>query len=516
MIRERLGKELLYFDGGMGTLLQAKGLQPGELPETWNVTHADEIKNIHKQYISAGSDIVLANTFGANALKFHCDDFPLEEIIRLAIRHVKDAAEEAGGGRRIYTALDVGPTGKLLKPMGDLDFETAYETFKEVMILGEKAGADLIHIETMSDTYELKAAVLAAKENTSLPVFATTIFDERGKLLTGADVPSVVAMLEGLRIDALGINCGMGPEQMLPILEQIMKYSSVPVIVKPNAGLPKQKDGETYYDVSPEEFAKQEHGPIFEDIIKNGKLKVGIIGNNPTFCFHTVKDGKDELVGFEVEGMYEMAKRLSDYLGREVTVDFYESDFTGCMSALQANQVYFVTRLSPTDERKKTWLFTDVYHKSDECYVAKKDNENSDMFTGTLKGVKVAGQMGSIDITMTKYLYPDAEIQELDNTPNMLLAVKNGKADLACMNAVSAAMSVAANDDLVVVDKLTWEPTDEFDKGCGLCMAYGNEDFANWCNGFFSDIKAEGLWDQMQSDAAAELHLKALEDFIAQ
>ena len=207
MIRERLGKELLYFDGGMGTLLQAKGLQPGELPETWNVTHADEIKNIHKQYISAGSDIVLANTFGANALKFHCDDFPLEEIIRLAIRHVKDAAEEASGGRRIYTALDVGPTGKLLKPMGDLDFETAYETFKEVMILGEKAGADLIHIETMSDTYELKAAVLAAKENTSLPVFATTIFDERGKLLTGADVPSVVAMLEGLRIDALGINC---------------------------------------------------------------------------------------------------------------------------------------------------------------------------------------------------------------------------------------------------------------------------------------------------------------------
>ena len=144
MIRERLGKELLYFDGGMGTLLQAKGLQPGELPETWNVTHADEIKNIHKQYISAGSDIVLANTFGANALKFHCDDFPLEEIIRLAIRHVKDAAEEASGGRRIYTALDVGPTGKLLKPMGDLDFETAYETFKEVMILGEKAGADLI------------------------------------------------------------------------------------------------------------------------------------------------------------------------------------------------------------------------------------------------------------------------------------------------------------------------------------------------------------------------------------
>ena len=139
--------------------------------------------------------------------------------------------------------------------MGDLDFETAYEAFREVMVWGEEAGADLIHIETMSDTYELKAAVLAAKENTSLPVFATAIFDERRKLLTGADVPSVIALLEGLRVDALGINCGMGPEQMLPVVEEYIKYSSLPVIVKPNAGLPKQRDGHTYYDVSPEEFA---------------------------------------------------------------------------------------------------------------------------------------------------------------------------------------------------------------------------------------------------------------------
>ena len=131
----------------------------------------------------------------------------------------------------------------------------AYEAFKETMIYGEEAGADLIHIETMSDSYEVKAAVLAAKENTSLPVFATMIFDEKGKLLTGGDVPAVIAMLEGLRVDALGINCGMGPEQMLPILEDILKYASVPIIVKPNAGLPKQRDGEVYYDVEPEQFA---------------------------------------------------------------------------------------------------------------------------------------------------------------------------------------------------------------------------------------------------------------------
>lgn len=270
MLRERLGKELLYFDGGMGTLLQERGLQPGELPETWNLLHAGEIREIHRKYIEAGSDIVLTNTFGANALKFHDDAYSLEEIVNAAVGHVKAAAEQAGNGRRIYTALDIGPTGKLLKPMGDLDFETAYEAYKEVMIYGEKAGADLIHIETMSDTYELKAAVLAAKENTSLPVFATTIFDERGKLLTGADVPSVVALLEGLRVDAFGINCGMGPEQMIPILEQITKYSSLPVIVKPNAGLPKQKNGQTYYDVSPEEFAE-----VMKKIVEMGAVVIG-------------------------------------------------------------------------------------------------------------------------------------------------------------------------------------------------------------------------------------------------
>ena len=270
MLRERLGKELLYFDGGMGTLLQERGLQPGELPETWNLLHAEEIREIHRKYIEAGSDIVLTNTFGANALKFHDDAYSLEEIVNAAVGHVKAAAEQAGNGRRIYTALDIGPTGKLLKPMGDLDFETAYEAYKEVMIYGEKAGADLIHIETMSDTYELKAAVLAAKENTSLPVFATTIFDERGKLLTGADVPSVVALLEGLRVDAFGINCGMGPEQMISILEQITKYSSLPVIVKPNAGLPKQKNGQTYYDVSPEEFAE-----VMKKIVEMGAVVIG-------------------------------------------------------------------------------------------------------------------------------------------------------------------------------------------------------------------------------------------------
>ena len=281
MIRDRLGKELLLFDGGMGTLLQERGLAPGELPETWNISRPEVIREIHKNYIKAGSDIVLTNTFGANALKFHAEGCSLEQTVKTAVRLVKEAAKKAGaapaetsgtgnGKRTVYAALDIGPTGKLLKPMGDLDFEEAYEAFKEVMIWGEEAGADLIHIETMSDTYELKAAVLAAKENTSLPVFATAIFDERRKLLTGADVPSVIALLEGLHVDALGINCGMGPEQMMPVLEEYVKYSSLPIIVKPNAGLPKQRGGQTYYDVSPDEFAG-----YMEKIVSMGACVIG-------------------------------------------------------------------------------------------------------------------------------------------------------------------------------------------------------------------------------------------------
>ena len=248
MIRDRLGKELLFFDGGMGTLLQERGLAPGELPETWNIARPQVIREIHRSYIEAGSDIVLTNTFGANALKFHAEGCSLEQTVKTAVKLVKEAAEEAdtalaetsatGNDKRtVYTALDIGPTGKLLKPMGDLDFEEAYEAFKEVMVWGEEAGADLIHIETMSDTYELKAAVLAAKENTSLPVFATAIFDERRKLLTGADVPSVIALLEGLHVDALGINW---------------------------------RGGQTYYDVSPDEFAG-----YMEKIVSMGACVIG-------------------------------------------------------------------------------------------------------------------------------------------------------------------------------------------------------------------------------------------------
>ena len=286
-IRERLGKELLFLDGGMGTLLQAEGLAPGELPETWNIEHPEKVEAIHRRYYEAGSDVVLANTFGANVCKFHDDRYTVEEVIRAGIANAKRAGEQIG--KETYVALDMGPTGKLLKPMGDLDFDDAYEAFAEAVRYGEKYGADLIHIETMSDTYEVKAAILAAQENSSLPVFVTMIFDERGKLLTGGDVPSVVAMLEGLRVDALGLNCGLGPKQMLPILNDLRRYTSLPIIVKPNAGLPKQKNGETYYDVEPDEFAR-----IMQEVVKGGACVIGgCCGTTPEHIKKLVEECKD-------------------------------------------------------------------------------------------------------------------------------------------------------------------------------------------------------------------------------
>ena len=271
MILEQLGKKILFLDGGMGTLLQEKGLLPGELPETWNIKRKEIVADIHRQYFEAGSDIVLTNTFGANAIKFHDDCYDLREIVEQAILNVHEGAKKCNKDRKDYcVALDIGPTGKLLEPMGDLSFDDAYNTYAEIVRYGKNAGVDLIHIETMSDTYELKAAVLAAKENADLPIFATMIFNENGKLLTGGDVPSVIAMLEGLRVDAVGLNCGMGPKQMLPILKEIREYTSLPIIVKANAGLPKQKNGETYYDISPEEFAN-----AMEEIVEEGGCIIG-------------------------------------------------------------------------------------------------------------------------------------------------------------------------------------------------------------------------------------------------
>lgn len=280
-IREKLKTGYIYFDGGMGTLLQSEGLRPGELPETWNKLRPDKMTELHCRYLRAGSNIINANTFGANPLKFGDE---CAEIVRHGVANARRAVEMCSDmGRDHYVALDIGPLGKILKPFGTLPFEEAVELFAAVVKAGAE-GSDLVLIETMNDAYETKAAVLAAKENCDLPVFVTTVYDERGKLMTGADPAAMAAMLEGLGVDAFGMNCSMGPRQMLSIVPELVKHAGIPVIVNPNAGLPKSVNGETVYDVDAEEFSD-----VMVEIAAAGATVLGgCCGTTPEYIEKTV------------------------------------------------------------------------------------------------------------------------------------------------------------------------------------------------------------------------------------
>ncbi|MBP5242649.1 MAG: homocysteine S-methyltransferase family protein, partial [Clostridia bacterium] len=281
-ISEKIKTERVYFDGGMGTLLQEAGLGLGELPERWNVSHGDVILGIHENYLRAGADIIKSNTFGANPLKY--DENELKAVITAAMELARRAVKNVGKG---YVALDVGPCGKLLKPYGDLEFERAVDVFKRVIELG-KDYADCVLIETMNDSYETKAAVLAAKENCDLPVFVTNVYGEDGKLMTGADPKAMIALLEGLGVDALGLNCSLGAKQMLPIIPTFVKYASVPMIVNPNAGLPKEENGKTVYDVAPEEFSD-----LMKEIAQMGaNILGGCCGTTPEYIGKEVEKTK--------------------------------------------------------------------------------------------------------------------------------------------------------------------------------------------------------------------------------
>lgn len=253
-ITEYIKQNILYLDGGMGTLLQSEGLMPGELPERWNLTRPATIRKIHKEYYDAGSNVVNTNTFGANPLKLSSCE--LRQIVASAISIAREAADESVGEQPKWVALDIGPTGKMLKPYGDLDFEDAVSAFAEVIKLGVEYGADLVFIETMNDSYETKAALLAAKENSDLPVFVSNAYGEDGKLMTGADPLAMIAMLEGMGADAIGVNCSLGPKMLIPVVKKYLEFSSLPVIVKPNAGLPRAEGEKTVYDVAPDDFAE--------------------------------------------------------------------------------------------------------------------------------------------------------------------------------------------------------------------------------------------------------------------
>ena len=276
-IRDFIKNNIVYLDGGMGTLLQKSGLQPGELPERWNLSHPEVIKEIHKSYYDSGSNIVNTNTFGANSLKFDTDE--LSEIIYHAVKNADEARKASSGKQEKFITLDVGPTGKLLKPLGDLDFEDAVKAFAEVISLGVKYGVDLITIETMNDSYETKAAVLAAKENSDLPIIVTNAYGENGRLMTGADPAVMAAMLEGMGVDAIGANCSLGPKQLMGVMDELLKYCSVPVAFKPNAGLPKSDGKVTYYDVDAEEFAQD-----IKLAVANGvRIVGGCCGTTPEY-----------------------------------------------------------------------------------------------------------------------------------------------------------------------------------------------------------------------------------------
>ena len=273
---EYLKNNIVYLDGGMGTLLQAQGLTPGEHPEKWNISHPEIITNIHKSYFDNGSNVVCTNTFGANSLKFN--DSELEEIIKSAISNAKKAREFSDTTHEKFIALDIGPTGKLLKPLGDLDFEDAVSVFSKTVKLGVKYGVDLVLIETMNDSYETKAALLAVKENCDLPVLVSNAYNEDGKLMTGASPAAMVALLEGMGATAIGANCSLGPKQLTKVAEELLENASVPVILKPNAGLPEIVDGKTKFNVTPEEFA--------EDVTKLIKKGLRVVGG----CCGTTPD----------------------------------------------------------------------------------------------------------------------------------------------------------------------------------------------------------------------------------
>lgn len=317
----------------MGTMLQSAGLKAGELPELLNLTDEEKVFAVHKAYAEIGSEYITTNTFGANSLKM--DNF--EEVIKKGV--------EIAGRTGKKVALDIGPTGKLLKPMGDLDFEKAVEIFAGAINAG-KDGADLVLIETMSDTYEIKAAVLAAKENCDLPIFVTMIFDEKGRLLTGADIRTAVTMLEGLGIDAIGFNCGLGPKQMISLVEEMRKWTSLPIIVQPNAGLPESVNGKTVYNVSPEEFAA--------DMEKAARLGVSYLGG----CCGTTPKHIEEMINL----CRDIPANVPEKKNRSLVSSYSETVELG------AKPIIIGERINPTGKK----LLKEALRRNDIDYVIRE------------------------------------------------------------------------------------------------------------------------------------------------
>ncbi|MCG8482701.1 MAG: homocysteine S-methyltransferase family protein [Clostridia bacterium] len=324
-IKSLIGKQFILFDGAMGTMLQKNGMKiVGELPELLNITNPDVIENIHTQYIQAGSDVITTNTFGANSLKFKDSECNVTAIVTKAV----EIAKRAAGNK--YVALAIGPTGKIMEPTGDLKFDDAYELFKEQVVAGSKAGVDLILLETFSDLYEMKAGVLAAKENSDLPVFCSVTFQEDGRTLMGTDPLTMVNMLQDMGIDALGINCSLGPDQMIDILREIIQYSHIPVLVQPNAGLPKIVNGETVFEVDIQEFISA--------VSKMIELGIHIVGG----CCGTTPNYISQL-----------RRLISNKQPKEITAKPFTAVSTSTKTVMLDERIRIIgERINPTGKKK--------------------------------------------------------------------------------------------------------------------------------------------------------------------
>ena len=271
--REQLKKDYVILDGAMGTMLQAAGLKMGEIPEVLSVTRPELLVSIHEKYLKAGSDVIYANTFGANSYKLEGSGHSVEELVGAAVKNARQACENVNPDA--YVALDIGPIGQLLEPTGVLKFEEAYDIYKEIILAGKDA--DLIVFETMTDLLECKAAVLAAKENSNLPIITTMTFEMNQRTFTGCSIPSMALTLSGLGVDALGVNCSLGPKELEPVIATLSKWTRLPIVVKPNAGLPDPKTNE--YNVTAKEFAD-----MMKDLRKYDiKCFGGCCGSNPEF-----------------------------------------------------------------------------------------------------------------------------------------------------------------------------------------------------------------------------------------
>lgn len=266
-------KDIILLDGAMGTMLQAAGLPAGALPETWNILHPEVVVEIQKRYVASGSNIIFANTFGANRKKTAGCGYTVEELVSAGIA----CAKQAAAGTDTKVALDIGPIGQMLRPLGMLSFEDAYDIFREMVVAGEKAGADLVIFETMGDLREIKAGILAAKEHSSLPIWATMTFEKSHRTFVGVSVPAMALTLDSLGVEAMGFNCSLGPRELLPMARELMAWTDKPVILKPNAGLPDSVTGQ--YSITPDEFAAE----VLQGLTDGIGIYGGCCGTSPEF-----------------------------------------------------------------------------------------------------------------------------------------------------------------------------------------------------------------------------------------